>query len=749
MERYELRAGDGRQELLRSNLARVQATLQLLTSRIDEITASAGHADVDRLFAGNAVYEAWSAPARITLVRQVRFHANRRAAAALKRQERARLDMEGRQRDEQGGRDRIADGGNFLRRRRLDDADRAAGAEEPQDDGTPRNLARMAADEPPHAAAPAAAAAYDAVANAAPGVQGAEAPPAGDHDGRGGLPPPLDNGDDDDDHDADDRPNFMRRAFANRRAGDNYRLLRPYTALESPILAFCDMIDRPGDELSLVFCEWGDECVQAVLAERLAPAEAAVADMRFAEEGRGRGRGGWALRRASPADVPAEHRKLLFLDHIMAREREGGESRASALRREQEERTAEQAKADAAFASAIRERLSDGRLDDGTSWEAFRDWHLRLNAAAAAAGEGAAAGAEPEAEPDVAADVGAFADGDGDDDDDAAPFEFGIFSSRAAAEDAARLRALADRLAAFDFGPTVKEVYERVVSARMARAMMLRRPLPLGAAGNAGGGAGECPSSASSTVAVGDGGSAAGPPAANDAAQPLDTVIVRLAEFEQNVFSCACRLGDVAVVDQLLKDPDSLVRPSASNDLGLRLAVVHGHVGVLDRLLQDARVEPFGRTATLPNDVPRLAVKVGNIDVLRRLFEHPQAAAPAVLNAAFQEAAQLGSVPVLDFLLSGPVPSDVVVAKGGEALIGAMERGHVAAAERLLADPRVDPSLKGCYPLRAAAKRGYASIVRLWPMREWTPVSSPAMHCARQRSTGTWRSSRACSPTLE
>jgi heme oxygenase len=102
--------------------------------------------------------------------------------------------------------------------------------------------------------------------------------------------------------------------------------------------------------------------------------------------------------------------------------------------------------------------------------------------------------------------------------------------------------------------------------------------------------------------------------------------------------------------------------------------LANSHLGVVERLLQDKRVDPSADE----NYAVAWAAQNGHLAVVERLLQDKR----------------------VD-------PS----AEGNEAVRRAAARGHLAVVERLLQDERVDPSAEDNYAVRLAAQYGHLAVV--------------------------------------
>jgi hypothetical protein len=103
--------------------------------------------------------------------------------------------------------------------------------------------------------------------------------------------------------------------------------------------------------------------------------------------------------------------------------------------------------------------------------------------------------------------------------------------------------------------------------------------------------------------------------------------------------------GRLEIVNKLLQDPR--VDPGARNNLAIEFAADYGHLAVVNRLLQDPRVDP-GRhySATI-----RWASLHGHLAIVNRLLEDPRVDPSAEHNDAILWASENGHIEVVKRLL--------------------------------------------------------------------------------------------------
>eukprot|EP00455_Lapot_gusevi_P041197 TRINITY_DN4750_c0_g1_i1.p1 TRINITY_DN4750_c0_g1~~TRINITY_DN4750_c0_g1_i1.p1 ORF type:complete len:524 (+),score=97.90 TRINITY_DN4750_c0_g1_i1:139-1710(+) len=166
----------------------------------------------------------------------------------------------------------------------------------------------------------------------------------------------------------------------------------------------------------------------------------------------------------------------------------------------------------------------------------------------------------------------------------------------------------------------------------------------------------------------------------------------------------AIERGDLEVVEQCIAAGTD---PSLNNNLALRLAAQHGHLPIVQRLLEFPQVNPAAQN----NSALRLACENGHLHVATLLLTLPRVDPTAFNQSALREACQRGHVDVVNLLLSLPAV-DATVMENYPLRVAALE-GHVAVVDRLLQEPSVDPSARENHALVAAACNGHAPVVAL------------------------------------
>lgn len=208
--------------------------------------------------------------------------------------------------------------------------------------------------------------------------------------------------------------------------------------------------------------------------------------------------------------------------------------------------------------------------------------------------------------------------------------------------------------------------------------------------------------------------------------------------FSHSVFIYYLRKGDLYWVNRMLADVDpSQVRTRKDKHNAIDLACYHGHLDIVNRLLEDPRVDPsYGDCSALYlaaichlNVVDRLLedpridlsimkgffvniISTGNIDVINRFLEYPNIDPSDNKNAAIGLASFYGYLDIMDRLMEDPRvdPSD----NNNDAIKTVAEYGNIDAFNKLLEDPRVDPSVNNNYTIRVSSHIGsYKKISRL------------------------------------
>ena len=179
----------------------------------------------------------------------------------------------------------------------------------------------------------------------------------------------------------------------------------------------------------------------------------------------------------------------------------------------------------------------------------------------------------------------------------------------------------------------------------------------------------------------------------------------------QNVLYYAVIYGDVDTVDELLKrgvDPNfSIIEHEGTLELSLfKWALRSGHVSVIDRLLQDDRIDP----TVDDNSAIRNAIVDGNLDIMKSLFRNPKVKKSFSVNEAISIASYNGKIDVLNDLLQDPIVDPG--ANNNDAIKWAAVGGKINVVNRLLQDSRVDPTADNNYSIMWAASLPHSDVVR-------------------------------------
>jgi ankyrin repeat protein len=109
----------------------------------------------------------------------------------------------------------------------------------------------------------------------------------------------------------------------------------------------------------------------------------------------------------------------------------------------------------------------------------------------------------------------------------------------------------------------------------------------------------------------------------------------------------------------------------------------NGHLEVVERILQDSKVDPWG----LYNQAIKSASSNGHLSVVERLLQDPRVDPSADNNMTLQHACYSGHIAVVERLLQDP---RVDPSNNNLSIQLAAENSHLAIFTLLLQDPRVD-----------------------------------------------------------
>lgn len=178
--------------------------------------------------------------------------------------------------------------------------------------------------------------------------------------------------------------------------------------------------------------------------------------------------------------------------------------------------------------------------------------------------------------------------------------------------------------------------------------------------------------------------------------------------WENNAFNIACEAGDIEVVEDLLQTGAD---PTTKNNYALINASTRGHVDIVNRLLQDSRVNFYIDTK---NRALISAIINKRLNVVNRLLQDPQVDPRYDGNSALHQAI-IGNRTEIIFRL---IQDDRVdpSAYENQLIRWASAWGHLNLVVTLLSDSRVNPgdSYQGAnYAIVRASRNGHYDIVRL------------------------------------
>lgn len=172
----------------------------------------------------------------------------------------------------------------------------------------------------------------------------------------------------------------------------------------------------------------------------------------------------------------------------------------------------------------------------------------------------------------------------------------------------------------------------------------------------------------------------------------------KIPNIEEYAVSGASSNGDVEIVDELFRRNYKPVEALVS-------AIYGGNIKVVDRLLQDERVDPSEHDSVA---VAAAAVaKGGRLDILNRLLQYEKVDPSANNNAALLQTIMFnGNFDIINRLLQDKRvdPS----ANNNRAVNEAVVKSDVRILNRLLQDPRVDPSANNNAAIKNASANNFA-----------------------------------------
>ena len=178
-------------------------------------------------------------------------------------------------------------------------------------------------------------------------------------------------------------------------------------------------------------------------------------------------------------------------------------------------------------------------------------------------------------------------------------------------------------------------------------------------------------------------------------------------ELVNNIVENACEYGCLDIVDKYLPLSD----PSDNDNSAIVIASGCGHLDIVDRLLQDARVDPSAQIG----DAMRRASMNGHLAVINRLLEDPRVNpwGDPIMNAC-----EYGHIQIVERLLKDPRAE--LILKHESAIIVALDHSRLEIAKLLLKDPRAlgdadtgSEENVANTALYFACSRGYTEIVQI------------------------------------
>lgn len=115
-----------------------------------------------------------------------------------------------------------------------------------------------------------------------------------------------------------------------------------------------------------------------------------------------------------------------------------------------------------------------------------------------------------------------------------------------------------------------------------------------------------------------------------------------------DVFCCVCQIGDVELVQSLLKDPR--VDPSHDESKAFREACKRGHTKVIQILLADPRVDPSAKN----NEALVNAILTGKTQVIEILVTSPKVDPSVLHDMLFRNAWKKRWLPILKIIVNDP-----------------------------------------------------------------------------------------------
>ena len=171
--------------------------------------------------------------------------------------------------------------------------------------------------------------------------------------------------------------------------------------------------------------------------------------------------------------------------------------------------------------------------------------------------------------------------------------------------------------------------------------------------------------------------------------------------------------GLIDIVDRLLQD--ERVDPSEFNNTAIITAFHYKHFSVIKRLLQDERCN----TVDVLHRLMIIASRYGNLTLLEMVLQDERVDPSAEHNHAIHSAIEQGNLAVVERLLQDPrldpssTNTDEPTEHGSSVITTAAVNGRISILKRLLLDSRVNPSENANEAIKHAEASGFTEIVEL------------------------------------
>jgi hypothetical protein len=205
-------------------------------------------------------------------------------------------------------------------------------------------------------------------------------------------------------------------------------------------------------------------------------------------------------------------------------------------------------------------------------------------------------------------------------------------------------------------------------------------------------------------------------------ARELIEVLYTYVHTVSTAFAWAAGSGHVEVVNLLLDTPGRGIDPADYHNKAIRNAAENGHLDVVDRLLQDQRVNPNDDDGVPYNDDEYPAIVLasirGHVEVVARLLRDPRVIPGIRDSSAVIYASAEGHLDIVKLLLAyrnlaHPEWQVDPAARDNWALIMAARNGHVHVVDFLLKDDSVDPTDFGHTAITQADAYEHEKVVAL------------------------------------